>query len=60
MKSQSNLSLYQEYEKRLNIEGYDRAFYVTGTPDRKLKEHINAMDKNNSIQVWNVEKLADL
>ncbi|ATC85051.1 hypothetical protein [Pseudoalteromonas arctica] len=60
VKSQSNLSLYKEYEERLNIEGYDRAFYVTHTPDKKLSDHINSMDKNNSIQVWDAEKLADL
>ena len=60
IKSQSDIKTYNEYEEKLNIVEYDKLFFVTHTPCFQLKRKINDTNKKSRVQIWNVEKLADL
>lgn len=60
VKSESNLSIFEDYKKRLeSMDEYDKYFFVTHTPTKDLQELINRNNENN-IQIWDSKKLAEL
>lgn len=62
VKSNSSLALFKSYEKRLiELDDFNRWFFITHTPDEVLAKYIEAeSDPDSRINFWDAEKLADL
>lgn len=59
VKSSSNLKTFKDYEQRLSsLIGYDKLYFVTHTPDKKLQNYINN-NSTSDIQFWGAAKLSE-
>lgn len=60
IKSQSNLAVFNEYKSRfLNMNEYDKYFFVTHTPSIELQTYIDSGDETE-IQLYDSKKLSEL
>jgi len=60
VKSQSSFKIFEEYKYRLlNMMEYEKVFFVTHTPDKKLQSYID-LGHEDSIDIWDSKKLAEL
>jgi hypothetical protein len=57
VKCQSSYKVYEDYKEiLLSMNEYDKVFFVTHTPDKKIQDIINVGEEN--IDIWDSEKLA--
>lgn len=59
VKSQSSYNVFREYRERLlEMMEYDKYFFVTHTPDKKLAQYIESKEEE-LIEIWDSAKLAE-
>lgn len=59
IKAQSDLQTFHDYENRLSLTTYDRAYFIVHTPTDALKKFIDNGNETD-IEIWDVKKLSEL